>query len=289
MKRRVAYLSIGTNMGDRLYNILKVIELLEKDREIILLEASHIYETEAVGGVVQDNFFNLAIKIKTNLLPYALLKRCNEIEAILDRKREIHWGPRTIDLDIIFYDNLKIKRDDFIIPHKEYKNRNFVLAPLAEICRDSRVLKYFKSGDGELKKIFFNSVISACLLGMNTKYNGGKNFRRRYIKLFKSINFIPLCPEQLGGLPTPRKKAERFGERVVNEEGLDVTREFEKGALISLNYMKQSKIDIAVLKSKSPSCGSGEIFSGKFDGVLVSGDGVTTELLKKSGIKVVSL
>lgn len=135
-------------------------------------------------------------------------------------------------------------------------------------------------------------LVSACLLGINCKYNGGNNFNQKVFDLVKEGKAIPVCPEQLGGLKTPRIPSEVKiidGKRyVVNSEGKDVTEQFEKGAIEVLNIAQKLGIKKAVLKSKSPSCGVNKIYSGNFDKQLVDGNGITADLLIKNGIEVIT-
>ena len=131
-------------------------------------------------------------------------------------------------------------------------------------------------------------LISACLIGLNCKYNGGNNENNKLVELMKEKDLIPICPEQLGGLKTPRTSAERKQEKVITKEGVDVTKEYQKGAEEVLKLAKKLNIKKAVLKSRSPSCGIDEIYDGTFSHNLVKGDGVTAELLKKNGIEVIS-
>ena len=125
-------------------------------------------------------------------------------------------------------------------------------------------------------------LVSACLLGFDCKYSGGNNalppealesLRGRY-------RLIPVCPEVMGGLPTPRIPSERRGERVVTRDGRDVTAEYEKGAEHALRLAERYGCRAALLKSRSPSCGSGEIYDGSFTGTLIPGSGVTAEKLE---------
>lgn len=128
-----AYLSIGSNIGDRLANLQKAVQLLADSSQIELLAVSSAYETEPVGGVKQDSFYNIAVKIRTDLTAPKLLDFLHWIEQSLHRKRLIHWGPRTIDLDIIDFNHQQIKTPTLIIPHSEMANRRFVLVPMLEI------------------------------------------------------------------------------------------------------------------------------------------------------------
>ena len=131
-------------------------------------------------------------------------------------------------------------------------------------------------------------LISACLTGENCKYNGGNNAlpSETLAALRSRFELVPVCPEQLGGLSTPRVPSERRGERVVNREGADVTEAFRSGAEQALRIAEQAGCRRALLKSNSPSCGSGSIYDGSFSGRLTAGDGVAAALLKHSGIEV---
>ena len=131
-------------------------------------------------------------------------------------------------------------------------------------------------------------LISACLTGENCKYNGGNNALppEQLAALRARYELVPVCPEQLGGLPTPRVPSERRGERVVNREGADVTEAFRSGAEQALRIAEQAGCRRALLKSNSPSCGSGTIYDGSFTGRLVPGDGVAAELLIHEKIEV---
>ena len=132
MKNKV-YLSLGSNIGNRQEYIESAIELVGKTEGIKILKKSGLYETSPVGYVEQDLFLNAVIKIKTDFSEREILKIINKIENEVDRKREIRWGPRTIDIDILIFSDKKINETDLIIPHKEMLNRLFVLVPLIEI------------------------------------------------------------------------------------------------------------------------------------------------------------
>ncbi|TLQ03453.1 2-amino-4-hydroxy-6-hydroxymethyldihydropteridine diphosphokinase [Pediococcus stilesii] len=132
------YLSIGTNLGNREHNLKSAIQALRK--KVTIKNISKVYETEPVGGVKQDDFLNIAVEIKTTMSPHELLEFLHEIEKGLHRIRKIHWGPRTIDLDILFFNKISLKENNLIIPHPEIKNRNFVLIPMLEITNNDREL-----------------------------------------------------------------------------------------------------------------------------------------------------
>jgi uncharacterized protein YbbK (DUF523 family) len=131
-------------------------------------------------------------------------------------------------------------------------------------------------------------LCSACLLGITCRYDGKSARNRKVIMLLKAETLIPVCPEQLGGLPTPREPTEIRGERVITRSGRDVTENFERGAKEVLKIAQLYGIKEAIMKQGSPSCGCGEIYDGTFSGKTIKGDGVTTALLKKNGIKVIS-
>ncbi len=136
-------------------------------------------------------------------------------------------------------------------------------------------------------------IVSSCLAGINSRYDGKNSENATIISLVKKGEAIPLCPEQLGGLSTPRPPCEitksSTGEKqVVSVEGQDYTKEFILGAEKTLGVIKALGIKKAILKSKSPSCGCCYIYSGKFNGELVKGNGITVDLLIKNGIEVYS-
>ncbi|QFI53249.1 DUF523 domain-containing protein [Aeromonas simiae] len=133
-------------------------------------------------------------------------------------------------------------------------------------------------------------LISACLLGMPVRYDGrSKGILSDWLhQLGAKGHLLPFCPEVAGGLATPRPPAERRGEQVVTEAGEDVTAAFERGAALALALCQREGITIALLKEGSPSCGSGRIYSGRFDGIKVPGEGKTAQLLRRHGITVFS-
>lgn len=129
-------------------------------------------------------------------------------------------------------------------------------------------------------------LVSACLLGYNCKYSGGNNYHQGVISLEENFEIIPICPEVFGGLPIPRKPSERIGEKVLTASGDDFTKNFQEGAEISLEIALKNDCKYAVLKAKSPSCGCGLIYDGTYSGVTKEGNGVTSDLLIKHGIKI---
>lgn len=131
-----------------------------------------------------------------------------------------------------------------------------------------------------------NVLISACLYGEKCRYDGKDNFLSRLDEIKKICNLIPVCPEVMGGLSTPRNPSEIVGGKVIMNDGTDVTKEYEKGAEITLKTALENGCKVALMKAKSPSCGVGKIYDGSFSRTLVDGDGMTVRLLKENGITV---
>ena len=131
-------------------------------------------------------------------------------------------------------------------------------------------------------------LVSACLLGINCKYDGGNNKNDKVLEYIKDKEVIPICPEIMGGLSTPRIPSEILNDKVINSEGLDVTDNFVKGANEVLYLAKLFNVKKALLKAKSPSCGVGEIYDGTFTHTKINGDGMTTRLLKENNIEVIT-
>lgn len=129
-------------------------------------------------------------------------------------------------------------------------------------------------------------LISACLLGCRCRYDGAAKRHPLAEALARRHTLVPVCPEQMGGLPTPRPPAERREDRVVTREGGDVTAQYRRGAEEALHLYRLMGCEAAILKERSPSCGRGSVYDGTFSGTLCSGDGVTAELLAQSGIPV---
>ena len=131
-------------------------------------------------------------------------------------------------------------------------------------------------------------LVSACLLGIACKYSGGDNACPALSDALHrgGHEFIPVCPEVYGGLPTPRPPAERVDGRVLTENGTDVTAQYRRGAEIALQMAKLYGCEAAILKANSPSCGHGMIYDGTFSHTKIPGDGVTAELLEANGIQV---
>lgn len=129
-------------------------------------------------------------------------------------------------------------------------------------------------------------IVSACLAGVKCNFEGKSKPCQKVIELVKKGKAIPVCPEQLGGLPTPRIPSEIRDDRVVTKEGDDVTSFFQKGGEEAFRIASLVKCTEAIMKARSPSCGSGYVYDGTFSGMLREGDGIFTTKLKKKNIKV---
>lgn len=129
-------------------------------------------------------------------------------------------------------------------------------------------------------------LVSACLLGISCRYDGRSKGHPLAAELLKKHTVIPVCPEILGGLPTPRPPAERQGDGVFTESGADVTDNYRRGAEEVLRLARLYGCEVAILKERSPACGSGQIYDGSFSHTLTGGFGVAAELLASSGVRV---
>lgn len=132
----IAYIGIGSNLGDKLQNYERAIsEILKIDRHRLITKSS-LFKTQPIGYTAQDWFVNGVIKIETDLKPHDLLQALKTIESQLGRAKTFRWGPRTIDLDILFFDDIEIQTEELQIPHPSIQDRGFVLIPLVEIDRN---------------------------------------------------------------------------------------------------------------------------------------------------------
>lgn len=131
-----AYIGIGSNLQNRLANIETAIAKVDESAQCKVQDVSSIYETKPFGITEQNNFYNAAIKIETEIEPKELLHLLKDIEKEMGRKKIVKWGPRIIDLDILLYDDIILNDEELSIPHKEIINRDFVLVPLQEIAPD---------------------------------------------------------------------------------------------------------------------------------------------------------
>ena len=148
----IAYLSLGSNLGTRDQYLKQAIQGLCASKRIKLIDFSSIYETEPVGFTEQPNFLNMVVKVETDFSPFDLLDQCLSVEKFLGRKRILRWGPRTIDLDILLYNQENIETEKLMIPHPRMLERAFVLVPLAEIDPD------LKTMEGETIRVLANEI-----------------------------------------------------------------------------------------------------------------------------------
>jgi len=128
-----AFLGVGSNLGDRLEHLQRAVDLLDAMPGVDVVASSRTYETDPVGGVEQPDFLNAVLEVSTDLSARDLLARCLAVEAELGRTREVHWGPRTLDVDLLGYDDATIAEPDLVVPHPRMHERSFVMTPLLEL------------------------------------------------------------------------------------------------------------------------------------------------------------
>ncbi|ULG74105.1 2-amino-4-hydroxy-6-hydroxymethyldihydropteridine diphosphokinase [Macrococcus brunensis] len=150
------YLSLGSNIGDRRQQLTDAVRLLGEQAQV--KKVSSVYETAPVGGVEQDDFYNICVELESEQAPEEILAMCQAIESQLNRVRIVHWGPRTIDLDILMIDDYIIETEDLKVPHPYMLERSFVLIPLAEIAPEAihpkakKMIKELVHEDKEVRK-----------------------------------------------------------------------------------------------------------------------------------------
>lgn len=132
-------------------------------------------------------------------------------------------------------------------------------------------------------------MVSGCLLGENCKYNGRNNYNEKVAEFIKGHEVVSVCPECLGGLPVPRVPAEIVNGVVINKEGENVDIQFRKGAEIALEIARKESIDLAILQSRSPSCGVKQIYDGTFSKNIIDGQGIFAKLLKENGFQIIDI
>ena len=128
--------------------------------------------------------------------------------------------------------------------------------------------------------------VSACLVGKNTKYDGGNNYNEYVIEYLKDKEVVLICPEVFGGLPTPRIPSEQLNDKVINSKNEDVTKQFNDGALISLKKLQEENVNVLILKERSPSCGYKKIYDGTFSKTIIDGNGIFASLALKNGFTI---
>ena len=148
MKKTFVYLGFGSNLGNRVENIKQAIQMLIEEDKLMFTCLSSFYDNPPLGGLTQPHFINAVGLFVTNFSPFELLERIHLIESKLGRRKvRKHWAPLPIDIDILIYGSIKIDRDDLVIPHKEIKNRSFVLLPLLDIKKDITIPGLGKASD----------------------------------------------------------------------------------------------------------------------------------------------
>jgi 2-amino-4-hydroxy-6-hydroxymethyldihydropteridine diphosphokinase len=153
-----AFLGLGANLGDRLENLKRAVELLAEHRGIEVIRSSRVYETEPEGGPPQPKFLNAVVEIDTTLQPRKLLEACLFVEDVMGRERHDRWGPRNIDIDVLTYGRREVDEPDLVVPHPRMHERGFVLAPLMELTADpqlpgGRSVKGLRLGPGVLQRV----------------------------------------------------------------------------------------------------------------------------------------
>jgi 2-amino-4-hydroxy-6-hydroxymethyldihydropteridine diphosphokinase len=143
-----AFLSLGSNLGDRRALLRDAVDSLPD-----VVEVSPVYETAPVGGPEQDNFLNLVVRLDTELTPHQLLGVCHRIESSAERVRDVRWGPRTLDIDIIWMDGVTMDEERLTIPHPRWKERRFVLAPLRDLAPDLVPERMLQLADGTVTQV----------------------------------------------------------------------------------------------------------------------------------------
>lgn len=129
-----AYLALGSNLGDRATHLQSAVDKLDAADDVDVVEVSRVYETEPIGGPPQDPYLNAVLAIETELDPYALLALAQQIERDAQRVRAERWGPRTLDIDVLLYDDVRLDDPDLTLPHPRIWERGFVLAPLRDVA-----------------------------------------------------------------------------------------------------------------------------------------------------------
>jgi 2-amino-4-hydroxy-6-hydroxymethyldihydropteridine diphosphokinase len=132
-----AFLGLGSNLGDRAQNLQRAVDLLNAEAGVRVVGASSVWETDPVGGPSQPNYLNAAVRVETDLTPLELLLACQRTEATLGRVRDVRWGPRTIDVDVLLIDALVVDDPALTVPHPRMAERSFVLLPLLELDPDA--------------------------------------------------------------------------------------------------------------------------------------------------------
>jgi 2-amino-4-hydroxy-6-hydroxymethyldihydropteridine diphosphokinase len=145
--RTRAYLALGSNLGDRQTHLQGAVDALARDDAVDVIAVSGVYATDPVGGPGQGEYLNAVVAIDTTLDPHALLRLAQAIEEGAQRVRDVRWGPRTLDVDLLLYDDVRVDDHDLIVPHPRLYERDFVLVPLRDVAPD-RVTRLADDGRG---------------------------------------------------------------------------------------------------------------------------------------------
>ncbi len=153
------YLGLGSNLGNSLANLQSAVDGLSEAARITVREVSPVYSTEPVGGPEQPDYLNAVVAIETDLSPQEVLALANEIENKGQRERTVHWGPRTLDVDVLLYGDLTVSEPDLVIPHPRMWERSFVVMPLFDIAPDLVTAKQLAQAGGEVVRIDLELVL----------------------------------------------------------------------------------------------------------------------------------
>lgn len=281
----------------------KVPEISDKDIETVFIKKSNIIQNlrEEMEVELVDKFMSISWtmgQLEIANVESFLNENETQIRKILEdihnEKNVKYVSVNCMDIIngysiIVAYnqETADLIQKDLGIEFHNLKGRTTILESrkeMVKIMRDKYKINF--SSDNSCKE---KILVSACLLGLNCKYNGENNYSKKIDEFLKDYEVIPICPEIMGGLPTPRISAERLGNKVITKDGKDVTKEYIKGANECLFLAKKYNVKKALLKSKSPSCGNEKIYDGSFSHTIIDGDGVTAELLKNNGIEIISI
>lgn len=150
---RPVVFSLGSNLGDRLAYLQAAVDALRATPNLSVVDVSPVYETDPVGGPEQDSFLNLIVELSTKLTPHQLLGVCHRLESSAERVRTARWGPRTLDIDIIWMDGIEMDEDRLTIPHPRWRQRRFVLAPMADLAPDLVDADDLRLADGSVRLV----------------------------------------------------------------------------------------------------------------------------------------